>query len=37
MNRKVDKAGMIAKKLGIMPLPDMKSIEDNLLDALGLN
>ena len=30
------KQGMIAKKLGIMPLPDMKSIEDNLRDALGL-
>jgi len=30
------KKGMIAKKLGIMPPPDMKSIEDNLRDALGL-
>jgi mRNA interferase MazF len=30
------KQGMIAKKLGIMPLPDMKRIEDNLRDALGL-
>lgn len=30
------KQGMIAKKLGIMPLPDMKSIEGNLRDALGL-
>ncbi|MGA8850026.1 MAG: type II toxin-antitoxin system PemK/MazF family toxin [Dehalococcoidia bacterium] len=30
------KQGMIAKKLGIMPLPDMKRIEGNLRDALGL-
>jgi mRNA interferase MazF len=30
------KQGMIAKKLGIMPLPDMKRIESNLRDALGL-
>jgi len=30
------KQGMIAKKLGIMPLPDMKGIEGNLRDALGL-
>jgi len=30
------KQGMIAKKLGIMPLPDMKEIEGNLRDALGL-
>ena len=30
------KQGMIAKKLGIMPLPDMKSIEGNLRAALGL-
>ena len=29
------KQGMIAKKLGIMPLPDMKRIEGNLRDALG--
>jgi hypothetical protein len=27
---------MIAKKLGIMPLPDMKRIEGNLPNALGL-
>jgi hypothetical protein len=30
------KQGMIAKKLGIMSLPDMKRIEGNLRDALGL-
>ena len=30
------KQGMIGKKLGTMPLPDMKAIEDNLRDALGL-
>jgi mRNA interferase MazF len=30
------KQGMIAKKLGIMPLRDMKRIQDNLRDALGL-
>ena len=30
------KQGMIAKKLGTMPLPDMKRIEGNLRDALGL-
>ena len=30
------KQGMIAKKLGIMPVPDMKRIEGNLRDALGL-
>ena len=30
------KQGMIAKKLGIMPLPDMRRIEGNLRDALGL-
>jgi mRNA interferase MazF len=30
------KQGMIAKKLGIMPPPDMKGIEGNLRDALGL-
>jgi mRNA interferase MazF len=30
------KQGMIAKKLGIMPLPDMKGIEGNLRDVLGL-
>jgi mRNA interferase MazF len=30
------KQGMIAKKLGKMPLPDMKGIEGNLRDALGL-
>jgi mRNA interferase MazF len=30
------KQGMIAKKLGTMPLPDMKKIEGNLRDALGL-
>jgi len=30
------KQGMIAKKLGIMPLPDMKRIEGNLRNALGL-
>jgi mRNA interferase MazF len=30
------KQGMIAKKLGIMPLSDMKRIEGNLRDALGL-
>ena len=30
------KRGMIAKKLGIMPLPDMKRIEGNLRDALGV-
>ncbi len=30
------KQGMIAKKLGTMPRPDMHGIEDNLRDALGL-
>jgi mRNA interferase MazF len=30
------KQGMIAKKLGVMPLPDMKGIESNLRHALGL-
>ena len=30
------KQGMIAKKLGMMPVPDMKRIEGNLRDALGL-
>ncbi len=30
------KQGMIAKKLGTMPRPDMQGIEDNLRDALGL-
>jgi len=30
------KQGMIAKKLGTMPQPDMQGIEDNLRDALGL-
>jgi mRNA interferase MazF len=30
------KQGMIAKKLGTMPLPDMKKIEGNLRAALGL-
>jgi mRNA interferase MazF len=30
------KQGMIARKLGKMPLPDMKRIERNLRDALGL-
>jgi mRNA interferase MazF len=30
------KQGMIAKKLGAMPFPDMKGIEGNLRDALGL-
>lgn len=30
------KQGMIAKKLGIMLLSDMKRIEGNLRDALGL-
>jgi mRNA interferase MazF len=30
------KQGMIAKKLGIMPLPDMKRINGNLRDALEL-
>ena len=30
------KQGMIAKKLGIMPLPDMKRIESNLRDALEI-
>ena len=30
------KQGMIARKLGIMPLPDMRRIESNLRDALGL-
>ena len=31
------KQGMIAKKLGIMPMLDMKRIEGNLRDTLGLN
>ena len=30
------KQGMIARKLGIMPLPDMKRIEGRLRDALAL-
>ena len=30
------KQGMIARKLGTMPPPDMHGIEDNLQDALGL-
>ena len=30
------KQGMIAKKLGTMPLPDMKGIGSNLRDALAL-
>jgi mRNA interferase MazF len=30
------KQGMIAKKLGAMPVPDMRGIEGNLRDALGL-
>jgi mRNA interferase MazF len=30
------KQGMIAKKLGMMPPPDMKRIESNLRDVLGL-
>jgi len=30
------KQGMIAKKLGAMPRPDMQAIEGNLRDALGL-
>jgi mRNA interferase MazF len=30
------KQGMIARKLGTMPRPDMQAIEDNLRDALGL-
>ena len=30
------KQGMVARKLGIMPLPDMKRIEGDLRDALGL-
>jgi len=30
------KQGMIARKLGTMPQPDMHGIEDNLRDALGL-
>jgi mRNA interferase MazF len=30
------KQGMIAKKLGTMPLADMKGIGDNLRDALAL-
>jgi mRNA interferase MazF len=30
------KQSMIARKLGTMPLPDMKRIEGNLRDALGL-
>jgi len=30
------KQGMIARKLGVMPAPDMKRVEGNLLDALGL-
>jgi len=30
------KQGMITRKLGIMPLPDMKRIDGNLRDALGL-
>ena len=30
------KQGIIAKKLGTMPRPDMQAIEDKLRDALGL-
>jgi len=30
------KQGMIAKKLGNMPHPDMRAIEEKLRDALGL-
>ena len=30
------KQGMIAKKIGTMPQPDMQAIENNLRDALGL-
>jgi len=30
------KQGMVAKKLGTMPRPDMQAIEDKLRDALGL-
>ena len=30
------KRGIIAKKLGSMPRPDMQGIEDNLRDVLGL-
>jgi len=30
------KQGMIARKLGTMPHPDMHGIEDNLRDVLGL-
>jgi mRNA interferase MazF len=30
------KQGMIARKLGTMPQPDMQAIEDNLRNALGL-
>ena len=30
------KQSMIARKLGMMPRPDMRRIEDNLRDALGL-
>jgi hypothetical protein len=37
MNRKVDKAVYDSKEAWIIPLPNMKSIEDNLRDALGLN
>jgi len=29
------KQGMIAKKLGSMPQPDMEAVEDSLRDALG--
>jgi mRNA interferase MazF len=30
------KQGMIARRLGVMPRSDMKGIEDNLRNALGL-
>ncbi|HAV10452.1 MAG TPA: hypothetical protein DCX22_02415 [Dehalococcoidia bacterium] len=30
------KQGMIARKLGTMPQPDMRAIEEKLRDALGL-
>ena len=33
---KTIKRGMIAKKLGTMPRPDMQAIEGNLRDVLGL-
>ena len=31
------KQDMIARKLGIMPLPDIKRIDGNLRDALGID